>query len=124
MGDENKVFANPEGYLEIVLVGDQTGELFEKAYDQAIPILDEMRTKGQPVLGLFDLSRQTGFSLSSDKVAMELLEEVKYDKIAMYSVPHREVTKGIIIATGKADTTKIFDTRDEAVAWLLQDNEA
>lgn len=119
MNPGNKIFLNPEGYIEIVLVGDQTAQSFERVYQEAEPIIEQLKTQGKPLYALFDLSKQTGFSLSSDKAALELLEEVDYDRIAMYSVPHQDVTKGIIMATGKADKTKIFETRDQALTWLL-----
>lgn len=120
---KNKVFHHSDGYIEIVLHGKQTGESFKKIYDDALPFIKEIDWASKPLLGLCDLTNQTGFSLSSDKVAMEYLEKIDYDKLAMFNVPHMEVTKGIIIAMGKSDNTKIFDSREEAVAWLLDFNQ-
>lgn len=116
---QNKVFINPEGYLEIALVGDQSEGSFRRLYSDAVPLIEEFRTKNNDLLCLFDLTHDTGFTLGSNKVAMELLESTPYDKIAMFNVPHAEVTKGIILAIGKSDKTKIFKNREEAVAWLL-----
>jgi hypothetical protein len=119
MNDQNKIFINPDGYIEIVLVGEQTGEDFLSIYKQAKPLIEKVHESGKPLYGLCDLSRQSGFTLSSDRVAMEHLEEINYDRMAMYGVPHKEVTKGIIMAIGKWHNTKIFDNREEALKWLL-----
>ena len=116
---ENKVFLHHDGYIEIDLFGHQTGDSFLKVYEQALPLIEKIQNENKPLLGLCDLTNQTGFSLSSDKVAMEYLEKTNYDKIALYNVPHIEVTKGIIIAMGKKENTKIFDNHNDAVEWLL-----
>jgi hypothetical protein len=119
---DNKVFYNPEGYIEIILHGEQTGESFLKVYEEALPLIDSIKAHAKPLLGLCDLTDQTGFSLRSDKVAMEYMEKIDYHKIAMFHVPHLEVTKAIILAMGKSHNTKIFDSREEALAWLLDPN--
>jgi hypothetical protein len=116
----NQVFLNPEGYIEIVLSGEQTGVTFLEVYDQAKPIIDKTLSEDKPLLGLCDLSSETKFSPSSSKVAMEYLEKIPYKKIAMYGVPHVEVTKGIIMAMGKSHNTKVFGSRKDALAWLAE----
>ncbi|HEX7259835.1 MAG TPA: STAS/SEC14 domain-containing protein [Candidatus Saccharimonadia bacterium] len=116
---QNKVFLNPEGFLEIVFVGHQTGETFQDVYEKVLPLLAGMKAEGTPLRGLFDLTLQTGYSLNSDKAAMKFLEETDYDRVAMYHVPHAEVTKAIILAMGKSDNTKLFESREEALAWLM-----
>lgn len=116
---QDKIFWNPEGYAEIILSGDQAAQMFESIYADFLPIQERLRSEDQPVLGLFDCSDETGFSLSSNKAALEILEKIKYDRVAMYNVPHADVTKGIIMATGKSQNTQLFKSRQEAVDWLL-----
>jgi hypothetical protein len=117
---DNKVFLSPEGYIEVVLYGDQNGESFLQIYEKAKPLIDKILSQNKPLLGLGNLTNQSSFSLSSDKVAMEYLEKIPYDKMALYGVPHIEVTKGIIMAMGKSSNTKIFENRKEALDWLLE----
>lgn len=117
---QDKIFLNPEGYIEIKLVGDQTPEMFTNIYADYLNIEEELRSQGKPILALFDVSQETGFSLSSNKAALELLEKANYDKIAMYQVPHYKVTEGIIAATGKSENTKLFPDRGSALTWLLK----
>lgn len=116
--DLDSIFINPDGYIEIKLVGKQTEGEFRRIYAEALPLMDQARDKFGKVLCLFDMTEETGFTIGSNKVAMEILEEAPYDKIAMYNVPFYEVAKGIIIAIGKGDRTKLFKTRREAVEWL------
>ena len=116
---QDKIFWNPDGYIEVVLVGDQTAQRFESMYADFLPLQEKLKKEGKPAYALFDCSKETGFSLSSNKAALEILEKIEYDRIAMYSVPHANVTEGIIMAIGKNETTKLFDTREEALGWLL-----
>ena len=116
---QDQIFLNPDGFIEIKLIGDQTPEMFQNIYADYQGIEEKLRAEGKPILALFDASQETGFSLSSNKAALEILEQANYDRIAMYAVPHYKVTEGIIAATGKSDNTKLFATREEALAWLL-----
>ena len=116
---QDKIFLSSEGYVEIVLIGDQTAQMFEEIYAEFIPLQEELEAQNKPVLGLFNLTDETGFSLSSNKAALEILEKIDYDRVAMYNVPHYNVTDGIIMAAGKSHNTKLFKTREEAVNWLL-----
>ncbi len=124
MENKNRVFLNPQGWIEMVLVGPQTGETFRQSYEQVLPLLVQLKNEGKLAMGLVDGTEQTGYSLGSDRAALEYLENTQYDRIAMYHIPHAEVTKGIILAIGKSDTTKLFDSRAEAVAWLMRDPNA
>jgi hypothetical protein len=117
--NKNKVLMNPDNCVEVVFIGHQTGETFNDTYKMVLPLINKLKSEGKPLLGLFDLTEHTGYSLSSDTAALKFLENTDYDKIAMYHVPHAEVTKGIIMAIGKSDNTKLFDSRSEAVKWLL-----
>ncbi len=116
---QDQIFLNPDGYIEVKLVGDQTAEMFQSIYADYLSLEEKLRSQDKPILALFDVSQETGFSLSSNKAALEILENANYDRIAMYAVPHYKVTEGIIAATGKSANTKLFPTREEALAWLL-----
>lgn len=119
----NRVFYNPDGYIEVVLVGEQSNATFIKIYEGIEPIRQELNSKNMPLLCLFDLGQLTGFSIESGKAAIGLLESTEYDKVAMFATPHQEFTQGVIMASGKGDTTKIFKTRKEAVKWLLSNKD-
>lgn len=116
---DNKVYIAPEGYIEVDIIGNQTPESFQEINDKVRPLIEKLTEENKPLLGLVDMSAETGYSISSDKAALQLLEDINYTKLAMYNPPHIEVVKGIIMAMGRSENTKIFDDRNEALAWLL-----
>lgn len=117
--DRNQVRLTDDNIIEVTLVGNQTDETFKSVYYEAEPLIEELVAKQKPVLIIIDMTRETGYSLSSDKAAMEILESVNYTKLAMFNPPHRKVVEGIVMAIGKSDSTKVFSDRVEALAWLL-----
>lgn len=115
---KNSVFINKEGFVEVILIGNQSEETFKHSYYEVLPLIDKLRAAKKPMYGLIDMSQQTGYSLASDKAALEILESMDYDKLAMCNVSHRSVTQGIIQAIGRDHNTKIFNSRTDALAWL------
>jgi hypothetical protein len=118
---KNSVFINKDGLVEIILVGDQSEETFRQSYYEVLPLIEKLKSQKKRMYGLIDMSQQTGYSLSSDKAALDILEELDYDKLAMCNVPHHHVAQGIIQAIGKDHNTKIFSDRTDALAWLHAD---
>jgi hypothetical protein len=121
----NSIFYNPEGYVEVHIEGEQTYMSFENIEPTALDILDELQKKGQKRLGLIDISKQSNFSPDSNRAAMHILESINYEKVAIFGAGRvlQEVTKAIILAMGKSSNTKIFHNREEAVAWLVAEDE-
>ena len=117
----NRMFLNKDGYIEVQIEGDQTYMSFENLQPTALQILDELQKDGKERLGLIDITKQGSFSADSNRAAMEILEAINYDRVAIFGAPRflQEVTSAIILAMGKGDNTKIFATREEAVNWLL-----
>lgn len=120
----NSIFYNPEGYIEVRIEGDQTYMSFDNMRPTALDIIDEMQKKGQKRLGLIDISNQGAFSPDSNRAAMNILESLNYDKVAIFGAGRilEEIAKAIILAMGKSANTKLFSNREEAVAWLLDKN--
>lgn len=116
----NRVFINPEGYVEVTIIGDQTGQSFRQSSAEAEPLIHQLRQASKPVLGLVDLTQKGKYTPESNKAAMQLLEDMDYDRIAMFGAEYvlKEVTELIILAMGRKDTTKLFGKREDAVAWL------
>jgi len=115
------VALEPEGYVLIQFVGDQNYQTVDELCREVLKFVDRLQGEHKPLLGLVDLSRQTGFNTGSNKAALESLSKVNYDKAALVSDNDlfAGLAKMIIKALGKDDRTKFFETREEAVAWLL-----
>ncbi|HEY2003756.1 MAG TPA: STAS/SEC14 domain-containing protein [Candidatus Saccharimonadia bacterium] len=117
----NSVSLQPQGYILVKLVGKQDFLSMDEVAKQCKELTDQIRMQRKPILGLVDFSQDQGFSTGTNKAVMRALEEIEYDRIAMFGTNAvlGEVTKTVIAALGKADRTKVFGTREEALAWLL-----
>ena len=116
----NQVFYNPEGYVEVIIVGDQTYISFMDLKADADLILEKLQQDVKKRLVLIDISRQGEFSTGSNKAGMEVLESTSYDGVAIFGADKvlKEVTQAIILAMGK-ENARLFPDRQTAVSWLL-----
>jgi hypothetical protein len=121
----NKIILNPEGYVEVIMDGDQTFMTIDNMKYDAIDMLNTLQKEGKPRLGLVDLTKQTNYTADTNKAAMKNLEALNYEKVALFgaSTLLTEVTKAIILAMGRSHNTQIFKDRESAVSWLV-DNSA
>ena len=121
----NRVFLNPDGYIEVVLDGQQSYMSIDNMRYDIMDLVEQLQQQGKPRLGLVDLTTDASYSPDSNKAAMKTLESFNYEKIAMFGAGEilTDVTKAIILAIGRSHNTKIFKTREEAVKWLLEKNE-
>lgn len=126
--NESNVTANtvklmPEGYIEVRLVGEQDFQKIDQIPRDARPIIDELQYAGKPVLALIDFTEDKSFNTGSNKAALDALEKIPYRRVAMVGTNPiiLVAARAIVAALGKSENTKIFDSRDEAVAWLLNE---
>ena len=117
----NTAVMQPEGYVLVTLRGKQDFMTMDKLAKDCIEIAGEIKAEGKPLIGLVDFSQDPGFDTGTNKAVMKALEQIPYDRIAMYgkNALLSEVTKAVIAALGKSNRTKVFGTREEALAWLL-----
>jgi hypothetical protein len=117
---KNSCALHPDGYIEVKVVGDQNYLSFDELKRDVNDLVGQLHYGGKPVLGLIDLSSMTGFNTGSNRAALEILESVPYDKVAMFgaNAAISAVTNLLILALGKGDRTKLFKDRNEALAWL------
>ncbi|MEI8338602.1 MAG: hypothetical protein WCF91_01585 [bacterium] len=116
----NRIFLNQDGIVEAIIEGEQTYMTFDNLTVDAQKLLDQLQKEGRPRLGVIDVTNQKNFTPDTNRAAMQILESLNYDKVAIYGAKAllTEVTKAIILAMGKTNNTKIFPDRDSAVAWL------
>lgn len=118
---KNTVLLHADGYIEVKLQGDQTFETIERVARDCRGLVDQLTFAHKRVLGLINLSGERNFSTGSNKAAMEALSGFNYDRVAMFggTTVTTEVGSLIVKALGKSENTRVFKTREEAVAWLL-----
>lgn len=119
----NTVKLMPEGFIEVRLVGEQDFQKIDLIPKEAQPIIDELQYAGKPVLALIDFTEDKSFNTGSNKAALGALERIPYRRVAMVGTNPLILVaaRAIVAALGKSDNTKIFGSRDEAVAWLLNE---
>ncbi len=118
----NRIFYNPDGYVEVVIEGEQSYMTFENLKADALDIMDRLQKEGKHRLGLIDISSQKNFTPDTNRAGMEIMESLNYEKLALFGGKRvlTEVTKAIILAMGKNQNTRIFPDRESALAWLLE----
>lgn len=122
----NKIFLNPDGYVEVVMDGEQTFMTIDNMKYDAIDMLNQLQQEGKPRLGLIDLTNQANYTPDTNKAAMKNLEALNYEKVALFgaSTLLTEVTKALILAMGRSHNTQIFKDRESALKWLLDNSAA
>jgi len=118
---QNSVKLAKDGYIAVTLVGNQTQQTIEDSALQCQRLADQLRTEGKPVLGLIDFTHEDKFSTGANKATLDAMGSINYDRVAAFGKSRvlAEVTELIIQALGKTDRTKVFATREEALAWLM-----
>ena len=111
---------DPSGYVFVKLAGPQDYMTMDKVGKECKQLADDLHAQGKPVLGLVDFTDDQGFSTGTNKAVLQALEGIEYEKAALFGNPKLKlVTKAVVAALGKGDRTKLFDTREEALAWLM-----
>jgi hypothetical protein len=118
---KNSIVLQPEGYALVTLTGKQTFMSMDALGKECKKLADKLKAQGKPLLGLVDFTQDLGFDAGTNKAVLKALEEIEYDRIALFgeNVVLAEVTRAVVAALGKDDRTKVFKSRDEALAWLL-----
>lgn len=115
----NKVFINPEGMVEIQVVGDQTQESVQAMGAKAKALLDSGEAKP---LVLDDITQMGQTDLLARQEVSNLAKTLPFEKTAMVgngSIAMRYGTNLMLGAIGMGSKMRYFESRDKAVAWLL-----
>jgi len=122
MTDTNRICLHPDGYIEVIIEGDQTHISFERLGFDAADLMELLQKQGKKRLGLIDVSKEGDFSPESNKAAMQILESLPYDKLAIYGVNkvRAAIARAVILAIGKTHNTKLFVDRQSALEWLQE----
>ena len=118
---QNTVITDPGDFVSVQLIGAQDFGSIKETAVAALPLIDQLRTSGKAVKVLIDISEQTAATPDSNQMSLKVLDTIPYDKMAIYGGTKtlNDITNGIIAASGKAETTQVFETREDAVSWLL-----
>lgn len=102
-------------------VGDQTADSMTALYDQVKELAAELRRQNKPVLILSNAQKEGEMDSGARKVATKIGKDLDYDKSATYtpSLRVRGLRELMVMVTDLGQKVANFDTRAEALAWLL-----
>lgn len=120
--NNNKVFLNTNGLVEIIVSGDQTVESVHAMGEQAYDLCTTLRAQQKPALILDNLLAIGDVPPEARSVVVELIRSDKFDKLAMVGSDTllRFGANLMLQATGKGSRVKYFDSYEAASDWLLQ----
>jgi UDP-N-acetylmuramyl pentapeptide synthase len=121
-GNDNQVFINKHGVIEIKVCGDQTVSSVQAMGDEAIRLATKIRQSHQPALILDNLLEMGEVPVEARKRVAELVKSSDYDKLAMLgSGTLLKLGANLILqATGRGAHVRYFDNRTEAIDWLMR----
>jgi len=113
----------PEGIIEIKQVGFQTADSIAMFQGKVDDMTAELHQQGKKVLILVDISEVTGQEPEVLSLARERLKG-EYDALALVGTAPaiKMIINWLVHATGNDTRLKSFDTRSEAITWLLSHN--
>lgn len=117
---KHSIFINDDGIIEIRYVGpigdEENMQLIKGSYELITRQIDQ----NQPALVLVDLSRSDHFHPDIiNAKAMRDSEAVKMAGFGVTNSEDREAVEKIIQQSTAGDHVRLFDSRAEAVEWLL-----
>jgi UDP-N-acetylmuramyl pentapeptide synthase len=117
----NKVFINEQGIIEICVVGDQTVDSVQAMGDRSLTLGRDQKMAGKPVLILDNLLEMGDVPAEARKLVVNLIKSTEYDRFAMLGADSllRFGANLILQATGKGKRVKYFEDREACLAWLL-----
>jgi UDP-N-acetylmuramyl pentapeptide synthase len=116
----NKVQLNPDGVIEIWVVGDQTAASVREMGEKVAFYITELRAAGRPVLVLDNLLRLGHTSSDARREVARLARALAFDRLAMAggaSPAMRYGTNLMLRAIGRT-SIRYFASPDSAREWL------
>lgn len=118
----NKVFINPEGLLEIWVIGDQTAETVREMGEKCAYFAADLRRRGLPVLVLDNLLKMGATTSEARREVARVAKALDFDRAAMVgggNLAFRYGTNLMLRAIGRRNL-RYFAHRESACKWLTQ----
>jgi hypothetical protein len=118
----NKVTSHPN-YVEVVLVGDQTGSVTRQTIDEALVGIAKLEADHKAILVLAD-ARQAGRThLDTFEETVKAVAGHDFDRVAMFGPPgslSEKLMNAMVRGLGEQRRLRYFTNRKQAEDWLLQ----
>jgi hypothetical protein len=127
--DKNtKIFINPSGFIEQHYYGNISSEAVLDGLKQLRAYAKKQKAAGKKVLILEDTIMLSKLDFLSPKMAAvrkeaaKATKEIIFEKAAVYGPLHLQVIiSTLALIAGKSNHIKVFDSRADAVKWLLSE---
>jgi hypothetical protein len=123
---KSSIFINPSGFIEQHYHDGQTPESSLEAMKQLKNYTKKTRAQNKPVLIYIDVTELTKVDLSSKMLhvritAAKAMKEYDFDKAAICGpLAVQVLVTTLALVAGKSKIIKVFDSRTEAIKWLLK----
>lgn len=108
--------------IEVVNSGPKTPEEQGETIRQIQELSEKLRKENKPVLILDDISQMDIPSEALRRVGSNVEKMADFDKFALFasSAQMRAIVNFMILA-GKETKLRVFENREQAIAWLKED---
>lgn len=120
------IFINPRGFIEQHYYGTLEPKAILDGLKSLRVYAKKLEAQGKPVLILEDVSNIDKLEFLSPKMARvrqyaaKTTKEINFKKAAVYGPrPYQVIITTLALIAGKTDKFKAFNSRAEAVKWLL-----
>jgi predicted glycosyltransferase len=109
------------GFIISIYHGHQTAVSILEIAQAAAQTIQSVRAQHKPVLLLIDTRDIESQDSGSRKAAIEAINSLDYDKMAIYGAPLfiKYVVEFLITVSQKKEKIKYFDTEEQARSWLM-----
>jgi hypothetical protein len=114
----NIITVNKDGFIEVKVVGDQTGESVAAMGEE---VKRHLAQKGQRPIILDDITKLGKTDIPARQTVNHLAKTLPFERVAMYgdgSTLMRVGTNLLLKAIGMGDKIRYFENRQEAIDWL------
>lgn len=118
----NRVEFDSNEFISLIYEGDQDESRLKQTIDESGKMMEQLKKDQKPVLVLVDLSHMGKLHTMARHIGEKSLRTQPFDRLAIFGwdIFTKYVVNLIIIASGKSDQAKFFNSRDEAINWLKE----
>lgn len=118
----NKIELLDNDIISVKKIGDQTAESLSETVAKINQLARDLRAQHKPVLILADARHEGKMNDEARQMAAKIGKDLDYDKSATFgsSLFQENVRKLMITATHLDAKVANFETREEALEWLLR----
>ena len=107
-------------YVFVELGDDLNLETAQRVTRDVVSFSEQLRAQNRRVMIVCNISGSMNVDQPTRNYILDTMNHLQYDKIAAYGPKSlmRNIANITLMAFGKLDKTKLFDTQDQALFWI------